>query len=928
MPPISVSVAAECWGAGQAGDNGTGNGGAGAGYAKKNTLAVTLNTPVSFTLGAPGTVSAQAGGNTFFSSAATVLAPGGASGTSAIGDVIRAGGAGGAAGAGITTNSAGAGGGGGAGGPTAPGSVGGAGGAAGTSQCGGGGGGGAANGGGAGSAGVSNGAPTANGGAGGGAAGGAGGTVGSPSGGVGGLAAGGGGAFADITNFTGDHGGAGGDDYDHGGGGGGGAATSSGASDGAGANGGTPGGGGTCPGGIGSIIGRGGYGLIKLVYTGADNDPDQTFFVGIGGAVIVFRDFGAGASGRGFSSGFSSGFGPAPNSSDGFLAFGSTVSRDYASPIEPRPSTTVSRDFGAAGARPWSSAFSSAFGPTVPGDGSLAFSATVSRDFGTLGVGGPWSSAFSSAFGPFVPNDGSLAFSSTVLRDYAPPIEPRGSAGQSIVIPAAIDSSTNIVTSGPVPAVEWLSTISSPFSVAPIEWRSTGLRDASVFIETRAQFVADQSSGIEWGLSARRDDTAAIDFNMSRLADTLVSVDWRAPLLRDDMALVEELDTVAWTTPVPVEWSASAIIATAITPLAFDALRVRDDIAPAEELASARGDAVVPIDFSQPAQMSTNFTVPMEFGNRIFQVYPEPIEFNTARARDATIPAEWTGNTGTTRDVVAPIEWRGAWVADTTAPTEWRVAFTTDAAVPTEATSVILTDPETAPEMTLSILGENFVFPDADAGVRTEDAVGSAEFGTTLLRDAVVPTAITGSATGAMGDATAPLAFGGGLGSAPWPISAEFGGAVAADMRIISASLAVMLSEPETVAEVLLSVIGENFIVPDGNFDVITANSATPIEWSSVAVARSATFGFEYSAVTTTDIEAPTDWFGTSISADTIALIEWTQDTTGTFADAEASIDFLNMSVLVDVVVPIERDISRHSIGAGLEPDEWEREHE
>src|SRR5690348_9247553 len=76
-PKSTATATVECWGAGQAGGTSGGNGGNGAGYSKKNTLNLTAGTPVPFQLGTPGITSGAAGGDTWFSSSATVIANGG-----------------------------------------------------------------------------------------------------------------------------------------------------------------------------------------------------------------------------------------------------------------------------------------------------------------------------------------------------------------------------------------------------------------------------------------------------------------------------------------------------------------------------------------------------------------------------------------------------------------------------------------------------------------------------------------------------------------------------------------------------------------------------------------------------------------------------------------------------------------------------------
>ena len=110
-PNTSANVKAECFGGGQTGNNvGTNRfGGAGAGYAAKNVIAVIAGTPVAFSIGAAGTGVTGNGQDTWFSSSGTVIANGGGSGTTQIGDTTHTGGSGGGGGSG---NNGGGGGGG------------------------------------------------------------------------------------------------------------------------------------------------------------------------------------------------------------------------------------------------------------------------------------------------------------------------------------------------------------------------------------------------------------------------------------------------------------------------------------------------------------------------------------------------------------------------------------------------------------------------------------------------------------------------------------------------------------------------------------------------------------------------------------------------------------------------------------------------
>lgn len=273
-PRSSATWTVQTFGAGQSGNDSTGNGGTGGGWAQKTSFSATNGTPINWSLGAPGLGvhnGVNNGGDTWFSTSATVIAPGGGSSTTAIGDLTATGGAGGAY-TGVNLP-----GGGGTGNASGNGNAGGSG------SCVNSGAGGSGGGNGGGTVGQPCGNNSNNGVQGGngvavGGTGGAGGTTGSPNGVIGGPGAGGGSGYGDDTAVMG-NGGAGGDDYDNGGGGGG-APGSDHVSASTGSNGGTPGGGGTDCLSLGSVCapGQGGWGLIKITYT--SSDADQIYWIG------------------------------------------------------------------------------------------------------------------------------------------------------------------------------------------------------------------------------------------------------------------------------------------------------------------------------------------------------------------------------------------------------------------------------------------------------------------------------------------------------------------------------------------------------------------------------------------------------------------------------------------------------------------------
>jgi hypothetical protein len=131
-------------------------------------------------------------------------------------------------------------------------------------------------------------------------------------------------------------------------------------------------------------------------------------------------------------------------------------------------------------------------------------------------------------------------------------------------------------------------------------------------------------------------------------------------------------------------------------------------------------------------------------------------------------------------------------------------------------------------------------------------------------------------------------------------------------------------SDPETVAETLLSTTGQTISMPESNFGILTEDTDVSIEWLSATVSISMVFPLAYGKEMIFDYALPTSWFS-QFSSDTIALIESTHDTTVIIGDAATPLDFLRITVR-DVVAYPEMAFGRASVGSQLEPDEWEKE--
>ena len=630
-----------------------------------------------------------------------------------------------------------------------------------------------------------------------------------------------------------------------------------------------------------------------------------------------------------------------PATNQGGRAIPSSV---YASPVAPAANTN---SFGDVVTGRFTSASWSGVAPTgfasFDGGGivlrdfqcSADFKRTVTRDILDLAE---WRATFLRDSG------GLTDFGRGVFVDRVVPREPLFNVGANAVIFDETGAAASVAVSASSP-VEWLASIQPADTTVAAEWRGGILRDAIAPINFSSLFIDDQVANAEWGLSARVDAPAVIDFNMTRLASPVFSLELKETLFRDDASAFEPDAIAAAPFSVPTEWQTSAVVSIAVAPMEYRSVPFRDSAAPVESLNRIARDAFNPIDFGQPAQTSADTSVGLEFVSRMFAISTAPTEFGGSQTRTVRVPVAWAGPVAVTLDSDVSLEWRSVFTADTSSVSDWSASFTVDLNAPVSIAASVFVDIGTveggdpwsskfSSKFGLSRKGSGLiefrsaVLGDTSIGAETQsafsiDTVTPAERRATMFVDAVVPQTNSGSATGVIGDASMPLAFGEGLSSPGYVLPIDSQAQLARNVTAPASGVTATLVDATVVVDAATSV-STSADVPVFALASLTVSKTTRIEWQFTGVDVSFEMAADYASEMVVDSNTPMCWTAT-ISADVATLADWTQDTVMTTADFNVPLDFLSMTV-VDVVVSAERGFSRESIGSSLEPDEWEKE--
>jgi hypothetical protein len=495
------------------------------------------------------------------------------------------------------------------------------------------------------------------------------------------------------------------------------------------------------------------------------------------------------------------------------------------------------------------------------------------------------------------------------------------------------------ITLNSITPIEWLLSFNSNSYNNPVEWRSNLTLDANAPIFWLKQLTNDRVAPLEWGGSVQTDTISPIEFNTTRLFSPSVPVEWRSLFTRDTVVPTELNALAAWTPTAPVEWSAQPVFDASV-PVEFTALRSADQVAPLELNMGPRTDYIVPVDWGQPAQTSASITVPLEFVSRIFEFRPADIDFGGGKLFPTVVPVEWRGSAATTQDAVASIEWRGGFVADVVNPAEWRstIYLNTDSNPFSGEFSNEFGPAGNVLEFSATTLvthndnvgwGANVarsVIAPVELGASFSVSVlQPVEWRISVVRDIIAPIAIAGSATGATGDANAPLSFSGGIVSDAFVIS-DFLTTKARNEDISATWITSALANYVSSLEVLAGGSADMF-APNDQLQQIAVTKGSAIDWAFTGVVVDTVVAYESLRIRLSSTNVETYWTGLMLSPDIPALVEWAQGTAVAIGDTNAPMEVLSLRT-VDIVIDLERLFGRGSIGAALEPDEWEREHE
>ncbi len=123
----------------------------------------------------------------------------------------------------------------------------------------------------------------------------------------------------------------------------------------------------------------------------------------------------------------------------------------------------------------------------------------------------------------------------------------------------------------------------------------------------------------------------------------------------------------------------------------------------------------------------------------------------------------------------------------------------------------------------------------------------------------------------------------------------------------------------------MLSIVSEDFFFPDSSADRATEDISVAVEWSSGFITVDAASAISWTQIVDLPSGFTSEWQVT-ISADTVALLETTTTAVGMFVDAEMPVDW-TLTIFTDLVIEGDIEFSRKTIGASLEPDDWEADH-
>lgn len=408
-----------------------------------------------------------------------------------------------------------------------------------------------------------------------------------------------------------------------------------------------------------------------------------------------------------------------------------------------------------------------------------------------------------------------------------------------------------------------------------------------------------------------RDFSAAIDLSRSVVNDLVLSAEIGRTSRRDDASPLEigSGATVILNSAVPIEWTVAFSGALSGAPTEWRASLLRSAVAASEWRVALSSDGVVPAAWGLLVAVPS--MIPAETNQTTVAAMPGYTEWRAPVARNAQMPAE---------TVLA--------VAANVGPVPVAMGTTAllDVAVPGQFQLTILRDDvvgfESGASTSVGVFGDACV-PIEWRGVTVADSVVAIGTGANSICDSADAAEWSGGIIGSYGDMAAPIGFG--VGTATSNIVYEESSQTSVTDELIPAdATATFVVEATVVTSYVLSLSADT-IVSFGVTVLQTADSAAPAEWRTNLTTGADSIAFGFLQEVTQDVAGVASWT-TTISADVLALIETSVTTQAQSADTASPIEWKS-SLSVAVTVSDERWFDRKSIGASLEPDEWEEDH-
>lgn len=593
------------------------------------------------------------------------------------------------------------------------------------------------------------------------------------------------------------------------------------------------------------------------------------------------------------------------------------VSVDMVSYLEFR--SPVFRDSSPSGSG-WSTGFSTGFGPLGGDEGSLEFGSAIQSD-----VVVPFDVSLSAARNVIVPAEWSgmmvtttdaaeaVEWRATFAADATDAIERRATLSLDAAIPsewllsfiALRDASvpvewlaSTVIATDAADAVEWRgSTAFVPSMFA--EWRGPAVTDASASAEWRATTVSDAPGGAWWLTGAVSDIGAPTDegasatsygvsptdpigstsaapqvvaeWRSSPYLGAVVAAEWRTPVTADGPSLTAWFATPGASILVPAEWNI------AVAPV--------DTAIQTEPATTGQIDASTLIDWRMPA--ATNAAVALETPYRIAGGPDVPVAFWQTPYLDASMGVNWTGPLGVILDSGVFLEWRSApftdgmapietgatTVRDGVAPVVWLATQSRDDTAPTGVAATATTD-VFPPVVWTSVPVVTVAFGVAWGASASVDAV--AYIGSSLIRvrdDGAVldpgstSTLITndpaewGGATGIVEDAAAGV---------------EFRSERGVDVRSATAWTAVSQADAVSQVDRVSAVAPTDYAVPSSWNISVAVDNTVGTDWSAPAVFN-LVIPLDFTGavgMVSGDADAPFEYGSTSL-VDAVAWVDW-----------------------------------------------------